>query len=136
MARCSLLDEAAAGMAEVENMDEAVIVAELESAFEENPAASNVEQHPVSLDGEGTLSECGSGNENSWTYYFGSSTITVSKIKKMVEKGYFLEGGACTPREENVPEPNDDEVMVYKDFLVVGLCMPPHPALADILLHF
>jgi hypothetical protein len=35
-----------------------------------------------------------------------------------------------------MPEPNNDEAMVYEDFFVAGLCMPPHPALADILLHF
>jgi hypothetical protein len=35
-----------------------------------------------------------------------------------------------------VPKPNDDEVVVYEDFFVARLCMPPHPALADILLHF
>jgi hypothetical protein len=94
MARCSPLDEAGGGMAEVENMDEAVIAVELERAFEENHAASNVEQRRAGSDGEDTLSEGGSGNENSRTCYFGSSTITVGKIKEMVEKGYFPEGGA------------------------------------------
>jgi hypothetical protein len=43
MARCSPLDEAAAVMGEVENMDEGVVAAELEHAFRENLAASNVE---------------------------------------------------------------------------------------------
>jgi hypothetical protein len=37
---------------------------------------------------------------------------------------------------KTVPEPNDDEAMVYEDIFVTGLCMPLHPALADILLHF
>jgi hypothetical protein len=31
---------------------------------------------------------------------------------------------------------NGDKGVVYKDFFVVDLHMPPHPALADILLHF
>jgi PKD repeat protein len=136
MACCSPLDEAAIGMAEVENMDEAIIAVELEHAFEENPVASNVERHPVSSDTEDTLSEGGSGNENSWTYYFGSSTITIGKIKEMVEKGYFPEGGERSPGMETVSEPDDDEAMVYEDFFTAGLCMPPHPALANILLHF
>jgi hypothetical protein len=30
----------------------------------------------------------------------------------------------------------DDEAVVFEDFFVARLCMPPHPALADILLHF
>jgi hypothetical protein len=46
-------------------MDESVVAAELECAFGENPATSNVEQRPVSSDVEDTLSEGGSGNENS-----------------------------------------------------------------------
>jgi hypothetical protein len=123
-------------MAEVENMDEVVVVTELERAFEENPAASNVERRPVSPDAEDTLSEGSSGNENSRTYYFGLSIITVGKIKKMIEKGYFLEGRARAPGTETMPEPDDDEVVVYDDFFVTGLRMPPHPALAYILLYF
>jgi hypothetical protein len=35
-----------------------------------------------------------------------------------------------------VPEPDNDEVVVYEDFFVTSLCIPPHSALADILLHF
>jgi hypothetical protein len=35
-----------------------------------------------------------------------------------------------------MPEPDDEEAVVYEDFFIAGLCMPPHPALADILLHF
>jgi hypothetical protein len=54
----------------------------------------------------------------------------------MVEKCYFLEAGARAPGTETVPESDDDEAVVYEDFFVAGLRMPPHPALADILLHF
>jgi hypothetical protein len=46
----------------------------------------------------------------------------------MVQKGYFLEGEARAAGAKTVPEPNT--------FFVAGLCMPLHPALADILLHF
>jgi hypothetical protein len=113
MAHCSPLDEAASGMTEVENMDEAVVAAELECVFGENPAASNGERCFVSPDTEDTLSEGGSGNENSWTYYFRSSIITVGKIKEMVEKGYFLEDGAHASGVKTVPEPDDDEAVVY-----------------------
>jgi hypothetical protein len=68
--------------------------------------------------------------------YFGSSTITVGKIKEMVEKGYFLEGRARALGMKTLLEPDDDKVVVYEDFFVAGLCMPLHLALADILLHF
>jgi hypothetical protein len=69
-------------------------------------------------------------------YYFGLSTITVGRIKEMVVKGYFLEDGACAPGAEIVPEPDNDDAMVYEDFFVAGLRRPPHPSLVDILLHF
>jgi hypothetical protein len=54
----------------------------------------------------------------------------------MVEKCYFLKGGAHAPGVKTVPEPDNDEAIVYEVFFVIGLCMPPHPALTDILLYF
>jgi hypothetical protein len=64
------------------------------------------------------------------------STITVSKIKEMEEKGYFVEDETRTPGSNTVPEPNAVKAMVYEDSFVAVLRMPPHLALADILLHF
>jgi hypothetical protein len=136
MAHSSPLGEAVASMTEVEDIDEGVVAAELEHAFRENPVASDGEKCLASLNTGDTLSEGGSDNENSRTYYFGSSTITISKIKKMVETGYFPEGGACAPEVETVSVPNNNEAMLYEDIFVAGLRMPPHLALADILLHF
>jgi hypothetical protein len=60
--------------------------------------------------------------ENSQTYYFGSSTITVGKISEMVEKGYFLESKAHAPGDETVPEPDNDEAVVYEDFFLLLAC--------------
>jgi hypothetical protein len=48
-----------------------------------------------------------------------SLTITVDKIKEMVEKGYFVEVEAHVPDAETVPEPNNDEAIVYEDFLLL-----------------
>jgi hypothetical protein len=136
MARCSLLAEAVVGAAEVENMDEAVVAAELERAFGEDCATSDGEKGLASPATEETLSEGGSDGENSRMYYFGSSTITMGKVKEMVEKGYFSEGGARESGAKTMPEPDDNEVVVYGDFFITGLRMPPHPALTNILLHF
>jgi hypothetical protein len=135
MAHCSPLCEDAASLTEVEDIDEAVVAAELEHAFEENPAASNGEKCLASPDARDTLSEGGSDNENLRRYYFRSS-ITIGKIKEMVEKGYFSKGRPRAPGAETVPEPDNNEVVVYEDFFVAGLCMTLHLALADILLHF
>jgi hypothetical protein len=60
----------------------------------------------------------------------------VDKIKEMEEKGYFTKDEARAPRAKTVSEPRDDEAVVYEDFFVTGLCIPPHLALAYILLHF
>jgi hypothetical protein len=54
----------------------------------------------------------------------------------MEERGYFAKDEARVPGAETVPEPRDDEAVVFEDLFVARLCMPPHPALADILLHF
>jgi hypothetical protein len=38
------------------------------------------------------------------------------------------------PREETIPEPTDDEAIVFEEFFAAGLRMPPHPAFTEILL--
>jgi hypothetical protein len=57
-------------------------------------------------------------------------------LKKWADKGYFVEGEARAPGEETTPEPNDDEVVIFEDFFVAGLRMPPHSVLVNILLKF
>jgi hypothetical protein len=98
---------------------------------------SDGESHALSARGSDDSADGGaSDDENSQMYYFGALTITLGKIKEMVEKGYFAESEARAPGAEAVPEPNNDDVVVYEDFFDTGLCMSPHPALAEILLHF
>jgi hypothetical protein len=138
MACCSLLGEVvAANVAEMENVDKVADAAEVMQTVGERHGASDGEGHISSLDaGDDLLSEGASNDKNSQTYYFGSSTITVGKIKKMVEKGYFTEGEGHAFGGETVPEPDSDEAIVYEDFFVADLRMPPHPTLADLLLKF
>jgi hypothetical protein len=88
------------------------------------------------LNVEDNLGEGALDNAKLQTCYFGSSTITVGKIKEMEEKVYFPEDDGRAPRTEIVPEPNGDEAAVYEDFFIAGLRKPPHPALAVIHLHF
>jgi hypothetical protein len=57
-------------------------------------------------------------------------------LKKWADKGYFVEGEARAPGEETTLEPNDDEVVIFEDFFVAGLRMPPHSVLVNILLKF
>jgi hypothetical protein len=89
MSHCSSLGEAATAIAEVENIEETMVSAELERAFGENPATSDGERYTVSLNAKDNLNEGASDNENLQTCYFGSSTITLGKIKEMEKKGYF-----------------------------------------------
>jgi hypothetical protein len=74
--------------------------------------------------------------ESSRSYVFGPSTVTVGRVRKMASLGYFTEGTAWEPREEVVPEPVDDKVVVFKEIFAAGLRMSPPPALADILHKF
>jgi hypothetical protein len=123
MAGCGSSDEAGR-IAVVEDMDETLIAAELERAFGEG---DNANAEDMGVPREGAAAH---------THYFGSSSITIGKIKEMEEKGYFARDEARAPGAETVPEPRDNEAIVYEDFFVAGLRMPPHPALGDILLHF
>jgi hypothetical protein len=99
MARCSPLGVVAvANTAEVKNLDVADDLVEVARAIaDELPGASDVEGPALSSGGVDTFAGA-SDDENSRTYYFGSSTITQGRIKEMVEKGYFVEGEA---RESN-----------------------------------
>jgi hypothetical protein len=60
----------------------------------------------------------------------------VGRIRQMESLGYFAEGSAREPGEEIVLEPNSDEAVVFEEFFSVGLRMPPHRVLTEILLKF
>jgi hypothetical protein len=75
-------------------------------------------------------------SEASQSYLFGPSMLTVSHIHEMASLRYFAEGDARVPGEEVILEAADDEDVVFEEFFVPGLCMPPCPALADIVFKF
>jgi hypothetical protein len=75
-------------------------------------------------------------HEFAQSYDFGSSSVTVGRIWQLESLWNFAKGSAREPREEIVPVPNDDEVVVFEEFFAVGLRMPPHPALTEILLKY
>jgi hypothetical protein len=77
-----------------------------------------------------------SDNESSRMYCFGALTITLGRIREMVEKGYFAHGEARALGEETTLEPSHDEVVIFEDFFVTSLQLPLHSKLADILLKF
>jgi hypothetical protein len=128
-----------ANAAEAEKVGEAEIVMEVVLAIgsDKMHAASSDEGRASRRGGtDDSTDERASDNKNSHTYNFGASTITLGRIKEMTEKGYFADGEARAPGAELVPDPGEDEAVMYEDFFVAGLCLPPHPALAAILFKF
>jgi hypothetical protein len=49
---------------------------------------------------------------------------------------YFSKGYGRPPGVESVPNPQTNKVVVFEDFFTVGLHMPPHPILVEILRKF
>ena len=68
------------------------------------------ESDTVSQNAEGSAKDA---DDASHSYWFGPSTITVSRIREMSDLRYFVEGDARAPGEEVVPNPADDEAIVF-----------------------
>jgi hypothetical protein len=89
MACCRALSEVAStNAAEVENQYRVESTTEVAWAIGtgEVPAASNEEKRLSSLGGmDNSLGGGASDDEDSWTYNFRASTITIGQIKEMVE---------------------------------------------------
>jgi hypothetical protein len=68
------------------------------------------------------------------SYDFGQSIVTIAHITSLENSAcYFLKGFAWPLGMESVLDPKENEAIVFKDFFVAGLCIPPHPVLLDIL---
>jgi hypothetical protein len=85
---------------------------------------------------QGKESETVDPHESSRSYDFGASTVTIGRISQLETLGYFAKGSTCEPGEEVVPEPADDEAIIFEEFFTAGLRMSPQPVLADILVKF
>jgi hypothetical protein len=71
------------------------------------------------------------------SYDFGQSTITKACIASLESFAhYFPKGYGRPPDVESVPVPHEKEAVVFKDFFVAGLCMPPHLVVLSILRKF
>jgi hypothetical protein len=53
----------------------------------------------------------GNSDRGSYSYNFSPLMVTVSRIRELIEQGYFDEGGAHTPREETIAEQENDEAV-------------------------
>jgi hypothetical protein len=67
---------------------------------------------------------------------FVPSTVTVNRIRQLEALGYFIKGFTGEPGEEVVPDPGDNEAIMFEEFFAAGLWMPLQPVLTDILMMF
>jgi hypothetical protein len=71
------------------------------------------------------------------SYDFGQLIVTQTRLTSTESYArYFPKGYGWSPSVESMPEPQANEVIVFKDFFAAGLQMPPHPVLVDILCKF
>jgi hypothetical protein len=103
-----------------------------------NNADSAERTESVHVSDVGTQSHEGESDGGSHTRgcYFGPSTVTVSRIRDMMDQGYFTEGGARAPGEETIPELERNEAIVFEEIFTTRLRMSSNPILSDILLKF
>ena len=66
---------------------------------------------------------------------FGKSTVTADDMVMMKKLGYFGEVESklvCFAGEEVIPDPNDDEVVVFKSFFRAGLWFPLYEMIGEV----
>lgn len=59
-----------------------------------------------------------------------------SLLDEFVKLGWFFRDLARPSEGKVVPDPQDDEVVVFKEFFMVGLRFPPHPLVVGVLKRF
>jgi hypothetical protein len=69
-------------------------------------------------------------------YEFGESKVTTALIKEYEEAEFLPIGDVRPPCSEQVPTPEANEVVVFRDFFTCGLRFPCDPALPSILDKF
>jgi hypothetical protein len=64
---------------------------------------------------------------------FGESKVTTNMIQEYEVAGFFPSGTRRAPLDEQIPVPEDGEVVVFRDFFTCGLRSPCDPILPAIL---
>jgi hypothetical protein len=70
------------------------------------------------------------------SFVFGESKVTANLIREYEAAGFFPAGSGRAPLGEQVPTPEEDEVVVFCDFFNCGLRFPCDPLLPAILDKF
>jgi hypothetical protein len=67
------------------------------------------------------------------SFVFGESKVTTNMIREYEAAGFFPVGTGRAPLDEQVPTPEEGEVVVFRDFFTCGLRFPCNPILPAIL---
>jgi len=71
------------------------------------------------------------------TTFFGPTKMTLAMLGDMEKRGVLSPGLGRVPPKTNVyAKPHDDEVIVFKDFFLAGLCFPLDDAVVDIFARY
>jgi hypothetical protein len=69
-------------------------------------------------------------------FVFGESKVTTNLIREYEAAGFFPASSGRAPLDEEVPTPETDEIVVFRDFFTCGLRFPCDPLLPAILDKF
>ena len=64
------------------------------------------------------------------------SRVTSSDLDEFAKAGWFAQDLVMSSEGEIVPNPHDDEVVVYKEFFLAGLRFSSHPLVVGVLKRF
>jgi hypothetical protein len=67
------------------------------------------------------------------SFVFGESKVTTNMIREYEAAGFFPVGTKHAPLDEQIPTPEDGEIVVFRDFFTCGLRFPCDPILPAIL---
>jgi hypothetical protein len=70
------------------------------------------------------------------SFVFGESKVTTNLIREYEAVGFFPAGDSRAPLDEQIPTPEADEVIVFRDFFTRGLRFPCNPLVPAILDKF
>lgn len=90
----------------------------------------------VDADPEGMIGDDDDDNTAVPYFEFSKSSISRISIKRFEEWNYFPVGVERAPREEIIPSPEENKVVVFSSFFTAGLRFPCDPMMAEILDRF
>ena len=70
------------------------------------------------------------------SFEFCLSRVTSSDLDDYAMATWFVRDSTRPSGGETIPDPEDDEVIVLKEFFEAGLRFPPHPLMIGVLKRF